>query len=102
MDEWRNLDFFEYHDIKCQPFSTWPIDFRLSAILQHIKESLVIPAVFFMLYALIGGLRVENSRRKVVVPLILILLSIICSSCYVSWIINLEEQVKELFACSAW
>jgi hypothetical protein len=97
----KGLEFvFEYEKFECQPFSTWPLNKKLFPILLHTREALIFPTILLILYAYFGVSRVDKRGVKVAVPLMLILLSILCSSCYVSLAINFEQHFEEILMCS--
>lgn len=100
----RGLEFaFEYEEFECEPFSTWPLYFQLFPILIRTREALWFPAFFLILYAYFGVSRVDKKGVKVAVPLALILLSIQCSSCYVSYVIHDTIRTTMAFEhCAPW
>ncbi len=100
----KGLEFaYEYEKFECEPFSTWPLYFKLFPILLNTREALSFPAIFLILYACFGVSRVDKRGVKVVVPLTLILLSILCSSCYVSNVIDDTIRTTMIFeSCTPW
>lgn len=91
-------------DIGCeyirQPFSTWPHNLKISTILRPTKVALIIPVCLLLLYVLFRGSLANTRKSKFSVPLILILISVICSSCYVSSMIALHQAGDAIFWCN--
>jgi hypothetical protein len=96
--------FIDYEKFECEPFSTWPLDFQLFAILYHTREALIFPAILHLVYYAFFDVSWVNKRgAKVAMPLTLILLSILCSSCYVSFVINATIRTTMAFEqCAPW
>ena len=92
-DNWDSLELEKI--IKCRPFSDMQFGIKLLIIFLRIKEVLILPLVAILLYAF-DVLKADKSKLEIAVPLMLLCFSVLCSSCYVSLSIILNEEYKKM------